>query len=76
MFDEDDVRRRAFELADFVENAQIRYGIGRPVALGYSNGANFAAALMLLQLGIFAGAALLRAMVPLRRVPTSRVSRY
>ena len=65
MFDEDDVRRKAFELADFVGDAQIRYGIGRPVALGYSNGANFAADLMLLRPDTLAGAALLRAMVPL-----------
>lgn len=34
MFDEDDVRRRADELADFVEAARTRYGIAAPVALG------------------------------------------
>lgn len=74
MFDEDDVRRRAFELADFVDDAQIRYGIGRPVALGYSNGANMAAALMLLRPGTLAGAALLRAMVPLSDPPRPDLS--
>jgi phospholipase/carboxylesterase len=65
VFDEDDVRRRALELADFVDEARLRHGIDRPVALGYSNGANIAAALMLLRPGTLAGAALLRAMVPL-----------
>src|ERR1700676_4777542 len=40
VFDEDDVRQRANELADFVESARSHYGIGTPVALGYSNGAN------------------------------------
>ena len=44
VFDEEDVRRRANELADFVTNARARYGIASPIALGYSNGANIAAA--------------------------------
>jgi phospholipase/carboxylesterase len=69
VFDEDDVQRRAFELADFVEGARQRNGIARPIALGYSNGANIAAALMLLRPGTLAGAALLRAMVPLSDPP-------
>ncbi len=51
VFDEDDVRQRAHELADFVEAARKAYGIGRPVAVGYSNGANIAAATMLLAAG-------------------------
>ncbi|HYF38235.1 MAG TPA: hypothetical protein VD930_01010, partial [Gemmatimonadales bacterium] len=36
-----------------------------PVAVGFSNGANIAAALMLLHPGTLSGALLLRAMVPL-----------
>src|SRR5215831_6384191 len=36
VFDEEDVRARAHELADFVEAARREYGIGTPVALGYS----------------------------------------
>ena len=35
------------------------------VAVGYSNGANIAGAILLLQPGILAGAALLRPMVPI-----------
>jgi phospholipase/carboxylesterase len=69
VFDQDDVRRRAGELADFVASARQRYGIAAPVALGYSNGANIAAALLLLRPGVLGGAMLLRAMVPLSQPP-------
>jgi phospholipase/carboxylesterase len=65
VFDEDDVRRRANELADFATNARARYGIASPIALGYSNGANIAAAMLLLRPSELAGAILLRAMPPL-----------
>ena len=69
VFDEDDVRRRALDLADFVEQARGRYELGAPVALGYSNGANIAAAVLLLRPQALSGAMLLRAMVPLREPP-------
>src|ERR1051326_3224821 len=46
VFDEDDVRRRAGELADFVVAARQRYDLAAPIALGYSNGANIAAAVL------------------------------
>ena len=69
VFDEDDVRRRANELADFIETARKDYGIGKPVALGFSNGANIAAATLLLRPDALAGAVLLRAMVPLSHPP-------
>jgi phospholipase/carboxylesterase len=69
VFDEDDVRRRADELADFVEASRGQYGIAAPVALGYSNGANIAAAMLLLRPEALAGAILLRAMVPLAEAP-------
>lgn len=67
VFDEADVIRRAHELADFVADAALRYGFdGHEVfALGYSNGANIAAATLLLRPTIVAGVALLRPMVPL-----------
>lgn len=69
VFDEDDVRRRANELADFVGDARKRYGLAAPIALGYSNGANIAAAIMQLRPEALAGGILLRAMVPLRDAP-------
>jgi phospholipase/carboxylesterase len=65
VFDETDVRRRAQELADFIEDARTNYGISYPIALGFSNGANIAAALLLVQPEVLAGAILLRAMPPL-----------
>lgn len=67
IFDEDDVIRRAHELADFVGEAAIRYAFdpSRVIALGYSNGANIAAAVLVLRPEALAGAILLRAMVPL-----------
>jgi len=64
-FDEEDVVRRAHELADFVAAACAAYGLSAPLALGYSNGANIAAAILLLRPQALAGAILLRALVPL-----------
>ncbi|WP_306225590.1 alpha/beta hydrolase [Bosea beijingensis] len=69
VFDEADLRRRTDELADFVLWARERYGLPAPVALGFSNGANIAAALLLQRPEILAGAALLRAMVPFAEPP-------
>ena len=69
MFDEDDVRRRANALADFVNDARKRYDLPAPIALGYSNGANIAAAVLQLRPETCAGAILLRAMVPLSERP-------
>ncbi len=69
VFDEEDVRRRADELASFVAEAREAYGLQAPVAVGFSNGANIAAALLLLRPDALAGAALLRAMVPLSDPP-------
>lgn len=64
VFDEDDLRRRAGELAEFVGAARRAYDLPAPLAVGFSNGANIAAALLLLRPGVLAGAALLRAMTP------------
>ena len=65
VFDEDDVKRRANELAGFVAEAREAYGLPAPIALGFSNGANIAAATLLLRPDALAGAVLIRAMVPL-----------
>jgi phospholipase/carboxylesterase len=69
LFDEDDVRRRAGELASFVAEARRAYGLDQPLALGYSNGANIASAVLLLHPQTLAGAILLRAMAPLAEPP-------
>jgi len=68
------VRRRAGELANFVTEARRAYGLARPLALGYSNGANIAAAVLLLHPKALAGANLLRAMAPLAEPPSPDLS--
>jgi phospholipase/carboxylesterase len=72
--DEADVSRRANDLADFVEAARVEYGLGAPLALGYSNGANIAAAMLLLCPRTLRGGILLRAMVPLAQPPEANLS--
>jgi len=66
VFDVEDLRARAAELADFVIRAAAHYGLDRSrlYAVGYSNGANIASAMMLLHPEAIAGAVLLRPMVP------------
>ncbi|WP_020180070.1 alpha/beta hydrolase [Methylopila sp. M107] len=71
VFDEDDVRRRAADIARFVGEARAAYGIAAPIALGFSNGANIAAAVRLLHPGVLSGAILLRGMVPLATPPAA-----
>lgn len=67
VFDLDDLRQRTIELADFVDEARVTYDLGSlpPVAVGFSNGANIAAAILLLRPGTLGGALLIRPMVPL-----------
>jgi phospholipase/carboxylesterase len=71
VFDEEDLIRRAHELADFVAAAAAYYAFDAKsvIAAGYSNGANIAAALLLLRPEVLSTAILFRAMVPL--VPAS-----
>lgn len=71
VFDEEDVALRANELADFVTAAASHYGFhpAEVIAVGYSNGANVAAAMMLLRPEVLSAALLLRAMVPLSQPP-------
>ena len=74
VFDEEDVVRRAHELADFVDAACAAFDIAAPLALGFSNGANIAAAMLLLRPASLSGGILLRAMVPLASPPASDLS--
>jgi predicted esterase len=66
VFDLDDLRTRTHELADFVDAARETYGLGdrRLVAVGFSNGANIAASMLLLRPSVLGGALLVRPMVP------------
>jgi phospholipase/carboxylesterase len=70
VFDEEDVIARAQELAQFVTAASNEYKIdlNNLIAVGYSNGANIAAAMMLLGIAKFSNAILFRAMVPLSKI--------
>jgi len=73
VFDQEDLAVRTDELARFVRDAAMHYGIAadRIVAAGFSNGANIAASLLLRHPGVLRGAILLSPMVPFE--PTSPV---
>ena len=66
VFDQDDLARRTDDLAGFLRRARTAYALGETplVAVGYSNGANIAASLLLKDTGALDGAVLLRPMVP------------
>ena len=72
VFDEDDLRHRADDLAEFVVKASEAYRIeeGSLVAVGFSNGANIASAMLLARPDLLAGAVLLAAMVPYAEPPS------
>jgi glyoxalase family protein len=66
VFDLDDLRRRTHDLAAFVAAASAAYHFDpqRVIAVGYSNGANIAASMLLLHPEVLVGAVLFHAMVP------------
>jgi predicted esterase len=67
VFDLEDLKFRTNELADFVSDASKTYDfdLQHVIAVGYSNGANIAASMLLLHPEILSSAILFRAMVPL-----------
>ena len=67
VFDLEDLKKRTNELADFVAAAAQHYGFAgdKVVTVGYSNGANIAASMLLLRPETLRAAILFRAMVPL-----------
>ena len=71
LFDLEDLRARTHDLAEFIRQAATRYRFdpGSVVAVGFSNGANIAASLLLLHPGVLAGAVLLSPMVPFEPGP-------
>lgn len=66
VFDIPDLKARTQQLAEFLEAASAAYAFPTDgvTALGFSNGANIAAALLLLRPGLVKEAILYRAMVP------------
>ena len=76
VFDQEDLRRRTAELGGFAREAAERYGFdfARLFGLGYSNGANIAASLLLTDGSALAGAALLRPVLPFEPEEPPRLS--
>ena len=66
VFDMEDLQFRTRELADFVKEASKVYSfdLNKTIAVGFSNGANIAASLLLSYPEMLSGAILFRAMVP------------
>lgn len=66
VFDLDDLNLRTNELADFILNSSSIYEFDpeRIIAIGFSNGANIGASLLLGRPEVLTGAILFRAMVP------------
>lgn len=66
VFDVEDLKGRTEELAQFIDSASRRYQFSKKslIAVGYSNGANIAASLILLHPHYLAAAVLFRAMMP------------
>jgi len=76
VFDVEDLKFRAGELADLVAAAAAHYRFdpSRVIAMGFSNGANIASAVMLLRPGVLTGGVLFRAMVPLEPDPIPSIA--
>ena len=72
VFDEDDLRAQTDDLAGFLRAAQSQHAVpaGSWMAVGFSNGANIASALLLRHPELLTGAVLIAAMVPFRHAPT------
>ena len=66
VFDQEDLQLRTEQLRAFIKEAEAAYNLSlqRLVAVGFSNGANIAASLLLRHPDVLAGAVLIRAMVP------------
>lgn len=70
-FDQDDIRSESEAFAAFLQGAKVAYGLDqdKTTVLGYSNGANFAAAVMALHPGLIKRAVLIRPMAVLDDLP-------
>jgi phospholipase/carboxylesterase len=76
VFDIEDLKFRSKELADFVEKASEKYGFNchSITAVGYSNGANITASLLLLHPRVIQNAIMFRVMLPLAPQTTPNLS--
>lgn len=64
VYDMDDLARRVEDMAAFLTSAKERSGADRVIALGYSNGANIAAAVAFRYAGIFDEMVLMHPLIP------------
>ncbi len=66
VFDMEDLLFRTDEMAEFLGQAARKYGfnLSKALAVGYSNGANIAASILLRHPGLIAGGILFRPMLP------------
>jgi len=69
VFDLADLKARTAELAAFIAEARKAYGLAAPIAVGFSNGANIAASLLLTQPAVLRGVVLFRALLPFEPEP-------
>jgi len=69
VFDLADLKLRTAELAEFIIAAGKAYDVPAPIAVGFSNGANIAASLLLTQPDLLRAAILFRAMLPFEPAP-------
>jgi predicted esterase len=67
IFDLEDLRFRTHELANFIQICSLHYkfDLEQTIAIGFSNGANIAASILLLYPEVLQGAILFRAIIPL-----------
>jgi phospholipase/carboxylesterase/glyoxalase family protein len=67
VFDTEDLKLRTQQLADFTEKASVlyRFDLDKIIVVGFSNGANIGASLLLLFPRLLAGGILYRPMVPI-----------
>ena len=72
VFDEEDLRFRTEELLNFIREISIKeaFDSTKVIALGYSNGANIAGALLVTHPEALAGAILFRPMPPYKELPS------
>lgn len=77
VFDEEDVAVRANELADWLRIfcQEEERSVDKVIAMGYSNGANIASAVMLCRPEVMRGAILLRPQIPVHNPPPVNLSK-
>jgi len=70
LFDEEDLVHRTKQLREFISTCAIEYGFdpNKVIALGYSNGANIAASILLHYSDVFSKAILFHPRVPIRKL--------